>query len=441
MPGILLAIGYTALLLYFMRRLPFYAQVPQLPMRSVALLLLLKVLAGTALWAVYTWSYTDRVHADVFKYFDDSAVMFSALWERPEDFLRMLFSVGNDNAWFDERYYKVMNHWYREYESNLHNDAHTIIRFNAALRLLSFGEFHVHTVFAAFLSLTGMVALYRAFVGLLPGRERLLAIVIFLLPSVLFWASGVIKESLLFFGLGLLLWKVLELLNGTIRPWGLLLLAMSTVLLFHLKFYVIASLLPGIGLLFLVRTLPRVPVPILFAVVIGGTMLAGLNLQHVVPGFNILETIAVKQRDFIGLSEAMQPGSFVMPERLEPTFLSFLQQGPHALYIALLGPLFHSGPGLFGLVAAAENAVMLVALLVLLRYRVAWAQVRQDLVLALLAYIVLMSLVIGWTTPVMGAVVRYRTPLLPMLFIAALLLMDHRKLLARWPVLKPFFFA
>lgn len=441
MPGILLAIGYTALLLYFMRRLPFYARVPHLPLRSVALLLVLKVLAGTALWAVYTWSYTDRVHADVFKYFDDSAVMFSALWERPEDFLRMLFSVGNDNAWFDERYYKVMNHWYREYESNLHNDAHTIIRFNAALRLLSFGEFHVHTVFAAFLSLTGMVALYRAFVGLLPGRERLLALAIFLLPSVLFWASGVIKESLLFFGLGLLLWKVLELLNGTIRPWGLLLLAVSTVLLFHLKFYVIASLLPGIGLLFLVRMLPRVPVLLLFAVVIGGTTLAGLNLQHVVPGFNILEAIAVKQRDFIGLSEAMQPGSFVMPERLEPTFRSFLQQGPHALYIALLGPLFHSGPGLFGLVAAAENAVMLVALLVLLRYRAAWAQVRQDLVLALLAYIVLMALVIGWTTPVMGAVVRYRTPLLPMLFIAALLLMDHRKLLARWPVLKPLFSA
>lgn len=441
MPGILLAIGYTALLLYFMRRLPFYARVPHLPVRSVALLLVLKVLAGTALWAVYTWSYTDRVHADVFKYFDDSAVMFDALRERPGDFLRMLFSVGNDNAWFDERYYKVMNHWYREYESNLHNDAHTIIRFNAALRLLSFGEFHVHTVFAAFLSLTGMLALYRAFVGLLPGRERLLAIAIFLLPSVLFWASGVIKESLLFFGLGLLLWKVLELLNGTIRPWGLLLLALSTVLLFHLKFYVIASLLPGIVLLILARLLPRVPVLLLCAAVLGGSVLLGLNLHHLVPGFNILETIAVKQRDFIGLSEAMQPGSFVMPERLAPTFRSFLQQGPYALYIALLGPLFHSGPGLFGLVAAAENVMILVMLLLILRYRVAWTQVRQDLVLALLTYIVLMALVIGWTTPVMGAVVRYRTPLLPMLFIAALLLMDQRKLLARWPLLKPLFSA
>jgi hypothetical protein len=441
MPGILLAIGYAALLLYFMRRMPFYTAVPGLPMRGVAGLFLVKIAAGVALWAVYTWVYTDRIHADVFKYFDDSAVMYDALWSRPGDYLRMLFSVGNDNAYFDERYYKVMNHWYREYESNLANDAHTIIRFNAAVRLLSFGEFHVHTVFAAFLALTGMLALYRAFVDLLPGRERALMIVVFLLPSVLFWASGVIKESLLFFGMGLLMWQFMKLLVGDIKVGGMLLLAFSAVLLFHLKFYVIVSLLPALGMLALAHRSPRTPLVLRSAVVVLACIALGLNLHHFLPGFNVLETLAVKQRDFIGLAEATTPGSFVLPERLEPNAWSFLRQAPYAVYITLLGPLVHAGPGLFGIVAALEQLALLLVIGVLLMHRLPWHRVDREMLVPVLTFVLLLALVIGWTTPVMGAIVRYRTPMLPFLLIATLMVLDHKKLLARWPRLKPFISA
>ncbi len=441
MSGILLAIGYTALLLYFMRRAPFFSKAEGLPFGGVAGIFLLKILAGTALWAIYTWVYTDRAYADIFKYFDDSAVMFSALPDRPMDFVKMLFSISNDKPYFDEHYYKVMNHWYREYESNMHNDAHTIIRFNAALRLISFGEFHVHTVFAAFLSLTGTVALYRAFVDFLPGRERLLAIAVFLIPSVLFWGSGVIKESLLFFGLGILLWQWFKLLSNEMTPMGILLIAGASVLLFHLKFYVIASLVPGLAMLFLERFARRVPFALRTALVLFGTVWLALNLHHFLPGFNVLEILAVKQRDFIGLAQATNAGSFVMPDRLTPTLGSFIVQAPHALFMTLLGPLFHPSSGAFGLVAIVENSVILLAVVMMLFYRLPSRSVDHILLTALLSYIIALALVIGWTTPVMGALVRYRVPLLPFVLIAASLILDHRKLLARWPSLKPFISA
>ncbi|MCC6541585.1 MAG: hypothetical protein IT225_05150, partial [Flavobacteriales bacterium] len=65
-----------------------------------------------------------------------------------------------------------------------------------------------------------------------------------------------------------------------------------------------------------------------------------------------------------------------------------------------------------------------------------WAGVDKALLASLLGYVTLLALVIGWTTPVMGAVVRYRTPLLPFLLIAGLLLLDRTRLLARWPFLQ-----
>lgn len=123
MPGVLLAIAYTALLLYFMRRMPFFAWIPGLRMRTVAGLFS-KIMAGTALWAVYTYLYTDRTTADIFKYFDDSAVLYGALWQHPGDLLRIFTGISNDSPYFDAHYYGVMNNWVRRFENNVYNDSH-----------------------------------------------------------------------------------------------------------------------------------------------------------------------------------------------------------------------------------------------------------------------------------------------------------------------------
>ncbi|MDQ3099897.1 MAG: hypothetical protein M3R08_00800 [Bacteroidota bacterium] len=431
MSGIFLAIAYICLLLFFSRRMQFFTTVPGLPWPHIGILFVVKVLAGTMLWWIYTNLYTERIHADIFKYYDDSAVMFSALPAKPLDFFRMLFGIQNDTPYFTETYYMHMNNWFRQYESNVHNDAHTVIRFNALVRLFSFGEFHVHTVIAAFLSLTGMVGIYRTFVGWLQGRERALMIVVFLLPSVLLWASGVIKESLLFFGLGLLFHQFFKLFDRHITPDGIVILLASVLLLFYLKFYVLMSLIPA-GLLY-AWTRNR-PAQIIWKglLIYGASVLVAINLHHIFHGSDVLGLLAMKQRDFIGLAEGTSSGSFVMPPRLAPDLVSFLVNAPYAIYITLIGPLIHF-KGILASISATENLLIISALAILLVFSHPWRSIDRPLVIMLLAYVILLALVIGWTTPVMGAIVRYRTPLLPFLLIAALLMFDHKRFLAQFP--------
>ena len=95
MLGALLAIGYTALFLYVIRWAPFFNAVG-LSKRTIGGLFLVKILAGTALWYVYTYIHTDRATADIYRYFDDGNIMFTALPEHPLDYLRMLTGIGND---------------------------------------------------------------------------------------------------------------------------------------------------------------------------------------------------------------------------------------------------------------------------------------------------------------------------------------------------------
>lgn len=433
MTGLLLALSYTALLMALMGGLRFFSQAPHLPLRTTRLLFLLKVVAGTALWAVYTYIYPDRNTADIFKYFDDSFHMYKALPHHPVDYLKMVLGYQNDTPEFLQKYYLQMNNWERQYESNLYNDAHTIIRFNAVVRLISFGEFHVHTVMAAFLSTLGSVGIYRTFVHRLPGSERLLLWSVFLMPSVLFWSSGVIKESLLFFGMGLLLYQLYRL-GSVQRRWFDALLALFALgLLFILKFYVLMSLIPAL-LLYAWARHARGWAAVLRAVVVYGLFaLIGCNLQYIFPGNDVLMTLTMKQRDFVGLAHQMNSGSFVMPTLLLPEAKLFAAQAPYALYITFLGPLVHAGQGALGIVSALENVFFLCILLLCSIFHRPWKQVDLPLVLSLLGFIVVLALVIGWTTPVMGALVRYRTPMIPFLLILALCVVDADRILAPWP--------
>ena len=155
----------------------------------------IKLLSALALTIIYTYYYTDRSTADIFKYFDDSKVLFSALHKNPIDYFKMVTGIGADSPHL-KHYYLDCNYWYKKYNYLMYNDNRTIIRFNAIVLLFSFGKFFVHNVFMSFLSLIGLMAIYKVFVENFASKKVELLVAIFLLPSVLLWTSGTLKEGL-----------------------------------------------------------------------------------------------------------------------------------------------------------------------------------------------------------------------------------------------------
>ncbi|MCC6836969.1 MAG: hypothetical protein IT234_00405, partial [Bacteroidia bacterium] len=202
---IILSLAYTTFFVFLIQKIRFF-ELSGISKKWVTGAFLLKVIAGFAVWAIYTFYYTDRATSDIYKYFDDSKVIFDALKSNPSHYLAMLTGIGNDGADFNQYYYQ-MNFWARAHDTNVLNDSHTIIRFNALVRLFSMGYFNVHTVFMCFLSFIGLVAIYKTFSEFLIDKKKELFFVVFLLPSVLFWGSGVLKEGILFFALGVMIYN------------------------------------------------------------------------------------------------------------------------------------------------------------------------------------------------------------------------------------------
>lgn len=291
-----LTLAYTGLFLLAIRRWSFF-RVGGIPVRWFQGVFLMKVFSGIVLSMVYTHYYTDRTTADIWKYFDDGMVMFSALRDQPLDYFRMLFGIFNDTPHFD-RYYSGMGHWYRPYGSHLSNDTHTIIRFNAAVRLISMGFYQVHNVWVNFFGLVGLTGMLVFLRQMAPLKEKWLFAGVFLTPWVMFWGSGVLKEPLLFLGLGMLLFGVKSWMDNGLSARNALLMVASVLFLLTVKSYALVAMLPGIVALRLVRHFPKVhPAPLFLGIylVTGGL---GIFLGKTLPEQDVLQRFAQKQHDF-----------------------------------------------------------------------------------------------------------------------------------------------
>jgi hypothetical protein len=119
-------------------------------------------------------------------------------------------------------------------------------------------------------------------------------------------------------------------------------------------------------------------------------------------------------------------GSTINIAKLDPTIFSLLKTAPVALYNSLCKPSLLSSKSFLEKFSALENACVLVFLIVCVWFK---KQTYNRNIFALCLFICLIILLlIGYTTPVAGAIVRYKVPIMPFLVMCGLLIIDENKL-------------
>lgn len=473
---------------------------PGFSRNTATVLFLIKVAAGFSLWYVYTVYYPDRSYADIWKFYDDSAVMHEALPESPGDYFSMLTGIGIDDR-IEETYLMRMNHWHQPFESNLFNDSHTIIRFNALIRIFSFGNYHTHTLIMCLLSFLGLAAIYRWAYRIIPHWKRVILFTLFLLPSLVFWSSGVLKEGLMLFALGVFLeqfWKYLQ----DRKMFRVLWITLTAALLAITKLYMLAFLAPAILLAVWLQFKPGFAL-IKFVVVIAALFGAGKLIEHFRPELSPARILAMKHNDFVKLAhggtymyndsvvvyleaerrsllvcnngdsctleqntpfsywriqdnfadtlkssgnqsrvnykvltDIPKAGSIIDNRFLKPDYSSILMAIPKSILNVVFRPYPWEVKSALEIPAILENIFLVLLLIASVFFSKNISDIRVFWFCITLAAINIA--VIGLTTPVLGAIVRYRITALPFLILGLLLLIDREKLLRKWPVLARF---
>lgn len=136
---------------------------------------------------------------DTFWFYQGMGIFFDTFFENPAAYMKMLFL----NAWEwtpETAKYTGNIWWFRD------DNSYTVIKIGALFSLISFGNYTVISLFFALFSFWGVWKLLKVFTDWLPALHKQFAIAILFIPSVFFWGSGIMKDTIMIGSLGLVVY-------------------------------------------------------------------------------------------------------------------------------------------------------------------------------------------------------------------------------------------
>ena len=297
-----------------------------------------------------------------------------------------------------------------------------VIKLVSIFNIFTDGNYYVNSLFFNFLVFYGHIALYRVFAKIYENRSKLIIIGCFLLPSTLYFSSGIHRDGIIFLVLALLIFSVFfsmkEKCLGVKRTF-VLLFALS--ILFLTRNFVCLALAPALIAWVLSAKMKLRPVVVFASVyIIAGLLL--FNYHNLFPGANPLDTITKKQSDFLQLQRS---ATDIKLDTLEPNFSSFARNAPQAFNHMLMRPYPTELPSAILLPMNIELLVyQLLFLVFLFSRRKGPNEVREPFIAFAVFFTLTMFLFIGYIVPNLGSLVRYRSLYLPLIITPILCLID-----------------
>ena len=277
------------------------------------------------------------------------------------------------------------------------------------------------------------------------GLQNYQVMIPFLLyPSVVFWSSGLLKESLalalicMLAGLSLSIYhKGYE--RGTTYS-KMILLILFSLLLWQLKYYYAVVLMPLLILLILLKPIKnffKLKVAA-FILPVTGILLCLLTLlmMQLHPNLNpanILDAIVLNHD--LTVAASVQ-GGYVSFTELDANAFSFMQYFPKAVLNGLFAPLpVVQGYAPLHIVAGIENTILLLISVMagISQFTGKINKTKHPVVLLFcIIYIVVLAGLITLASPNFGSLIRYRVAYLPFWLMLVLLALDKNLISNLW---------
>lgn len=370
--------------------------------------LLVKLFAGIALGLIYQYYY--QIPGDTFLFFEDSRKLTDLA--RTDFFSYIHFLLIDDPAhplWTEIVYQQ--------------SRALFMVKITSIFGLVSFDNYWVISLYFSLISFFCSWRLTDTVVGYFPSlRSSALAGFLFF-PSIVFWSSGVIKESIAMAALLFLSSAVVRIWMGERFTWlDWLLVIFCAWIEWRLKYYYLAVFLPIAAAALITRRLSdtwRVKSMRLKVLLWSATfILPVVIISAIRPNFypaRILAVIVSSNREFVAMSDA---NDVIKYPALEPTLVSVASNIPRAIVSGLFRPFPWEADGIFQWLIAFENVLLFVLFITAVPGVTKLVQSKHRLLLFSIAlYAFALCAFLALSTPNFGTLSRYRISFLPFYFL------------------------
>lgn len=325
---------------------------------------------------------------------------------------------------------RAENYGFVAAESNL-----MAMKFVAFFSIFSFNNYMVISMFFSIFSLFGLWYMFKTFYKIYPHFHKAIYLTFLMLPSLLFWGSGIMKDTLCLGFLGIGFYTSYTFFFEKRYELKLLVaFLLCFYCLFIVKSYIAAVFIPCFIFWYFLNYMSTIKSKairfICFAVpamAIIGYLLLG-DLSALIPENsveNIAGSIVATQQSYIAFTP--DDGALLDYGEIAPTFTGILKIIPKALTASLYRPFIWEARKLTSLFAAIESTFLLCfTVYVFLRkgfIRNFKTIFSDNTIIFTLMFSLVFATAIGLNCFNLGTLVRYKIPCMPFFILSLILIL------------------
>jgi len=368
-----------------------------------------RVLAGVINGYIFLYYYPV---SDITYFHQQGIEEFHLLFHNTGEYFTNIFHTNRSSY---GAFLETSNSYWNDTRSNV------IIKMLSIFDIFSGKNFFINSLFYNFLIFFGTAALYKVFIQIFPANKLALVICIFLLPSVIFFSSGIHRDGLIYLSISMVVYHLFFMMKNKWYPWKKIVISLFFLLIILLlRNFVFIIMVPALLAWIIASRKPKYAFTLFLAIYFFLGLL--FFCTTVLPAaYNLPAHVASRQSAFIEIGKGGASSININP--LYPNFKSFLMNMPQAINHSFMRPYLTEHDNFLYVLSAIEIFFYEIVFLLFIFFR------KRNIIPDPLIYFsvfltITMFIVIGYTVPIIGAIARYRSIYFPFILIPVICYTD-----------------
>ncbi len=284
---------------------------------------------------------------------------------------------------------------------------------------LSGDSYWISIFYFSLISFVASIYFVVQFNRIFPTYKKLTYICFLYLPSVLFWSSGILKDTISYSAFIIAIVLALKFYKeDKFKFWEIALGAVSLLVLFKIKHYLLIIYLMFAGIVISIYFFKKLNGALRWSLSISTVIVFLVLTQFVHPYLTVSripQTIFDNNQTITSRTRIENQLDILVTE---PSWKSVLHEVPKSAYTGLFRPTIFDKTPIVGIGHKIENFILVslgfFTLLILIKRK---PEINWELILPAVFCIGVLATLMAMTTPNLGTLVRYRNAYLPFLFL------------------------
>lgn len=390
----LLFLFYLGLFCWLITKIRFF-KIDGLSTRNIILFFLLRISVSTIVcYFIITFS----VPGDTKAFHQFGIEEYDLLFSNPMEYFTNIFTHYNVENY--SRFLDISDSFWNDLRSNI------IIKMLSIMDIFSGKNLYINTLFFNFMLFFGIVAIYKTFQAVYTQSKKGVIFCVFILPSALVFTSAIHRDGLVLLALSFIIYFIhFGLKEKHLSKRKIFLIVVLLLFILLLRNYVFILLVPSLVGWFLSMRWPRFTL-LIFTSIFAFCVLFFFISGFISPKIDLPKYVVERQEKFVEIGDSSNSSITIRP--LDQSVKSFLLLTPQAIDHSFLRPNLSDINGLYFAPFAIEILIYKALFILFIFFRK--KNIRgSPIIYFCLFFGCSMMLITGYTVPIIGALIRYRS--------------------------------